>query len=253
MHVADELTPAEAMFAELAPMVTANDRPVLSYILGSLDDRGFIDTTVDEMALRLGVSPARVQAVLAVLRRYGPAGVGASNLRDCLLLQLERLEEQGAGSRLARQVVEGHLERLASGRLRAIAAALDATRAEVAGAAEFIRSRLRPYASLDPPQFQPAAPPAIPDVVIRERADAPGEFSVEILERRRVTLVVAASFAQAACAAEPPRPSASASTPRSLGREPSSIVWTDGGRRCGRWPSSWSSASASTWRTGHAT
>lgn len=202
VHVADEPTPAEAMFAELAPIVTANDRPVLSYILGSLDDRGFIDTTVDEMALRLGVSPARVQAVLAVLRRYGPAGVGASNLRDCLLLQLERLEEQGAGSRLARQVVEGHLERLASGRLRAIAAALDATRAEVAGAAEFIRARLRPYASLDPPQFQPAAPPAIPDVVIRERADAPGEFSVEILERRRVTLVVAASFAQAACAAE---------------------------------------------------
>jgi RNA polymerase sigma-54 factor len=200
VHVADELTPAEAMFAELAPIVAASDRPILSYLLGSLDARGFIDAPVDEMASRLGVSRARVRAVLGVLRHHGPAGVGASNLRECLLLQLDRLEERGADARLPRLIVDRHLELLAAGRLGAVAAALGASRAEVADAAEFIRTRLRPSATFDPPRFQRAAPPAMPDVVIRERADAPGEFAVDILERRRVKLVVAPSYAEAACA-----------------------------------------------------
>ena len=202
VQVADELTGAEAMFAELSPIVPASDRPVLSYVLGSLDDRGFIDMTVEQMAARLGVSPARVRAVLDLLRCHGPAGVGAADLRECLLLQLGRLEERGTGSPLARLIVEEHLERLATGRLGAIAAMLGASRAEVAGAAEFIRARLRPYASLEEPRLRGGAPPAIPDVVIRERLDVPGEFSVEILERRRVTVVVAVSFAEAACASE---------------------------------------------------
>lgn len=199
-HVAAEPTPAEAMMAELAPMVATGDRHVLAYVLGSLDGRGFIETPVEEMACRLGVSRARVRTVLNVLRHHGPAGVGASNLRDCLLLQLDRMEKPGTEVRLARSIVDRHLEHLAAGRIGAIAAALEISRAEVVGAAELIRTRLRPYASLDPPRFQCAAPPAIPDVVIRERVDAPGEFSVEILERRRVRLVVAPSYAEAACA-----------------------------------------------------
>jgi len=200
--IADELTGAEAMFAELSPIVPVSDRPVLSYVLGSLDERGFIDMPVEEMAARLRVSSARVRAVLDLLRRHGPAGVGAPNLRECLLLQLERLEEQGTGSSLARLIVDQHLEQLAAGRFGAIAAMLGASRAEVAGAAEFIRARLRPYASLEEPRLRRGAPPAIPDVVIRERPEAPGEFSVEILERRRVTVVVAVSFAEAARADE---------------------------------------------------
>ena len=199
-YVAAEPTPAEVMLAELAPIVATDDRPLLAYLLGSLDERGFIDSTVDEIACRLGVSRARVRTVLAVVRRHGPAGIGASNLRDCLLLQLDRMDEPGADVRVARLIVDRHLDHLAAGRIGAMAAALDVSRAEVAGAAEFIRTRLRPYATFDRPRFQRAAPPAIPDVVIRERVEAPGEFSVEILERRRVRLVVAPSYVEAACA-----------------------------------------------------
>jgi RNA polymerase sigma-54 factor len=192
--VADQPTPAQALLEELRPLVGAGDRPILAYLVGCLDDHGFTDTTTDEVASRLQVSRARVETVLAVLRRHGPAGVGAANLRECLLLQLERIEEDGCGNRLARLIVERHLRLLGDGRWRAIADALGASRDEVASAGEFICTRLRPYASLDPPQCLRGVPPVRPDVIVRELSDHPGTFSVELVEPRRVNLVLAPAY-----------------------------------------------------------
>lgn len=199
--IADEPTPADALFAELTPLMPATEQPILSYLLGSLDERGFVDASVDEIASRLGVSGARVQAVLGLLRRHGPAGIGAADLRECLLLQLDRLEEDGISDRLARPIVDRHLPLLARGRYGAIAIGLGASRDEVARAAEFIRARLRPCVSLVPTGPHRGAPPALPDIVVRERAGAPGEYAVDIVERRRVRLVVAPSYERAASAA----------------------------------------------------
>ena len=54
--LADQPTPAEALLAQLRPLVKPCELPILSYLVGSLDHRGFIDTPVAQIARRLQVS-----------------------------------------------------------------------------------------------------------------------------------------------------------------------------------------------------
>jgi RNA polymerase sigma-54 factor len=186
-----EESPADALIAELRPLLDAPDTPVLEHVVWSLDDHGLLDAEPAEIARRLRVGRGTVERVLALVQRHGPPGVAARDLQECLLLQLDRL---GVDDRLARTIVEDHLPELAAGKLRAIADACGATTVEVAAAAELIQTRLRPYATLDPPEHAHAVPPALPDVIVREGVDG---LTVDLLEQRRLSVVVAPSYADA--------------------------------------------------------
>lgn len=189
LPLADEPTTAQALLDDVRPLVAPLDQPILAYVIGCLDGRGFADMSAGEIARELGVPVGRVETVLAVLREHGPAGIGAVDLRECLLLQLDRLEAAGQGHPLVRRIVDRHLHLLARGQWRMLACALDVSRAEVLAATDFIRTRLRPDAPVDVPlRVEDAAVPAVPDVIVREAAGQAGTFSVEIVERRRVSL-----------------------------------------------------------------
>jgi RNA polymerase sigma-54 factor len=189
-----ESSAADALLAELRPLVGGPDAEILEYLVGSLDERGFLDARPDEIAARLEASPTQVDRVVGLLRRHGPPGIAATDVRECLLLQLDRLDGQ-PGVALAREVVADHLERLASGCWSAVAEALGVTRDEVAATAELVRTRLRPWASIDVPDSGPTAPPALPDVIVRDRQD--GTFAVELVEPRWLRVVVAPAYADA--------------------------------------------------------
>jgi RNA polymerase sigma-54 factor len=186
----------DILLAELRPLAQRADVPILEHLIGSLDERGFLDARPDEIAARLEVSRAHVERVIALVRGHGPPGIAATDLRECLLLQLDGLGSE-PGIALAREVVADHLEQLASGCWNAIAEALGVTRDEVAATAEFIRARLRPSAPLDLAEHASPAPLALPDVIVREREDRPGTFAVELVEPRRLRVVVAPAFADA--------------------------------------------------------
>lgn len=68
-----------------------------AYIICSLDDDGYlrrdIDSLVDDMAFRENIETdyEEVEELLHVIQQFDPAGVGARDLRECLLLQLERM------------------------------------------------------------------------------------------------------------------------------------------------------------------
>lgn len=67
---------------------------IAHFIIGSLDDDGYLrrdlDTLCDDMAFRLGIdaSRAEVEEALAIIQDFEPAGVGARDLQECLLIQL---------------------------------------------------------------------------------------------------------------------------------------------------------------------
>ena len=71
------------------------DYQIGRFIIGSLDSDGYlrrdIESLVDDMAFRAGmeVSEAEVEKMLATVQEFDPAGVGARDLRECLLLQLK--------------------------------------------------------------------------------------------------------------------------------------------------------------------
>ena len=75
--------------------LTEHQRTIASFIIGSLDDDGYlrrdIESLVDDLAFRAGVeaTPEEVEQMLRVVQEFEPSGVGARDLRECLLLQLE--------------------------------------------------------------------------------------------------------------------------------------------------------------------
>ena len=75
--------------------LTEHERTVATFIIGSLDDDGYlrrdIESLVDDLAFRAGVesSAEEVERLLKIIQEFEPSGVGARDLQECLLLQLE--------------------------------------------------------------------------------------------------------------------------------------------------------------------
>lgn len=77
--------------------LTENQRKIADYIIGNIDSNGYLTRSAsaisDDLIFQtdLNVSEDEISTVLQMIRDLDPAGVGAVDLRDCLLLQLERL------------------------------------------------------------------------------------------------------------------------------------------------------------------
>ncbi len=73
-----------------------HEKSLVAYLIGSLNDNGFIDreipTLVDELAFRLGIDTdeEELERMLRILQNFDPAGIGARNLKECLLIQIDR-------------------------------------------------------------------------------------------------------------------------------------------------------------------
>ena len=112
-----------------------NERQMGELIIGSINDDGYLTTTVEELAQTTGYEVAQVGAMLAMVQEFDPIGVGASDLKECLLLQLRRLGKDGS---LPAQIVADHLDDLGARRFSDIARRLKATPEEVQEASRLI-------------------------------------------------------------------------------------------------------------------
>ncbi len=90
-------------------------------IVGSIDETGYLRTHPADIAIACGVDLDEVNRALAVVRAFDPPGVGAMDLRECLLLQLER---QGRRDSLVWKVVDQHLDDLARNQIPQLAKTL---------------------------------------------------------------------------------------------------------------------------------
>ena len=77
-------------------------------LIGNLDESGYLSDSLEEMAASLKVSLGEAEKVLSILQTLDPPGVGARNLRECLLIQLESKKGEMAGK--AYQLVLNHFE-----------------------------------------------------------------------------------------------------------------------------------------------
>lgn len=79
--------------------LTQHEHDVAAFIIGSLDEDGYlrrdIESLVDDIAFRAGITTdtPEVLRMLAVIQEFEPTGVGARDLRECLLLQLDVLKQ----------------------------------------------------------------------------------------------------------------------------------------------------------------
>src|SRR5438067_2162852 len=68
--------------------------PIAEMLVGNIDEYGYLKATVDELAFSTGVPADKILEVLKVIQTFDPPGVGARELRECLMLQLERTAQQ---------------------------------------------------------------------------------------------------------------------------------------------------------------
>ncbi len=141
-------------------MVEPGVREAAQAILGNLDSRGFLDLPAKELGVRMRLKHADLNAALKLIRSFDPPGVGAANIAESLLLQLER---KGGKETIEYRIVRDHLEDLARKRHPQIAKALGTSIERITEAASRI-GRLTPNPGGD---FDPTGNPYIlPDVII---------------------------------------------------------------------------------------
>jgi RNA polymerase sigma-54 factor len=185
-------TLGEYLLRQLGTLLPQEDQPIAEYLVGNLNSHGYLTVSVAETASVLELPEERVQAVLQALQSLDPPGIGARDLRECLLIQLESFEVNGVSPPIARRLLENHLRELGEHHFAEIARELGVSGSQVKVAWRFIRSNLNPYPAH---AFEFDGIPELglsagseqnvivrPDVVIRRTQQG---FEAEVVERRR--------------------------------------------------------------------
>ena len=94
------------------------DRAIAELIIGSVDDYGFLMATVEELAASANLPAEKFSQVLKVIQSFEPVGVGARDLRECLMLQLERA---GKSESIEYRIIRDHMEALGKRKIPEIA------------------------------------------------------------------------------------------------------------------------------------
>ncbi|HHK60113.1 MAG TPA: RNA polymerase sigma-54 factor [Desulfobacterales bacterium] len=111
------------------------EKEVGEFIIGNLDKDGFLDIDTPEIAAATGCDEETAARLVRVVQEMDPAGIGARNVQESLLLQLERL---GLGDSLAAVIVRDHLRLLERKNYAGIVRATKASRREVLAAIDVI-------------------------------------------------------------------------------------------------------------------
>jgi RNA polymerase sigma-54 factor len=99
-----------------------NVRELVESIIGNLDENGYLTASVEELVQSGQYSQDDLEDALAVVQDFDPIGVGARDLRECLLLQLKAFDPQNT---LAQQIVSEHLKQVQANQLKEVARALN--------------------------------------------------------------------------------------------------------------------------------
>jgi RNA polymerase sigma-54 factor len=141
----DSLVAATSLQEMLVEQVRESDLPedkwpVAETIIGNIDDYGYLKASLEELAEASGVPAEEVLDVIKVIQTFDPTGVGARDLRECLLIQLQRSDQQNT---LEYRIVDEFMEALGKRRIPEIARGTDCDVEEVQEALERI-ARLEP-------------------------------------------------------------------------------------------------------------
>lgn len=90
-------------------------------IIGNIDEDGYLRATVEEIAQACSVSESVAESALKKIQEFDPMGVGARNLRECLLLQVEQL---GMAGSVVDGILRNHLHDLETRKYKQIAKSL---------------------------------------------------------------------------------------------------------------------------------
>jgi RNA polymerase sigma-54 factor len=108
--------------------LTEEEQGIAELLIGNIDDYGYLNVTLDELAATTKLPPEKILEILKVVQTFEPTGVGARDLRECLMLQLERAGQQDS---LEYRIIRDFMDALGKRRIPEIARGTGQTVEEV--------------------------------------------------------------------------------------------------------------------------
>lgn len=143
--------------------IAAEDRELAESLIGRIEDDGYFRGSLADIQMVFGVSEERLLGILAKIREFDPLGCGARDLRECLLAQMEKLDDSPWEEEV-RTLVDAHLQDVAAHRDDYLCGILHLSREEYAKALAALRT-------LDP---RPGRNPSFARYAISR--EEPGEY-----------------------------------------------------------------------------
>jgi len=156
--------------------VPARVRPIVDHIVYNIDERGWLQYSLEEVLQALGgdFTPEEAEQALRVVQGLEPRGVGARSARECLLLQLNQRDPDYT---LQWELIARHLEDIEGNKIPRIARETGQPIERINEIVDWIRSSLKPHPGET--FTSERARPIYPDVVI-EQVD--GEYEVRLVD-----------------------------------------------------------------------
>ena len=146
------------------------DRKLAEYIIGNMDDDGYLrrdlQSISDDLAFNLNmeVPEEKLQEILHIIQQLDPPGVGARNLRECLLIQLERKENNN--HELAQAIVQDYFDEFNRKHYEKIKKKLDLSEEDLKkGIDQVLKLNPKPGSSYSNPMNK-SNQPIIPDFLL---------------------------------------------------------------------------------------
>lgn len=164
-------------------------------LIDHIEDDGYLRTDLAVIAdsVHPAIEPAVLEAALALVQTLDPTGVGARDLRECLLLQLDALaggNHSDNGYELERALVRNHLVDLEKNRLPIIAKATGATIEQIKAAVNSLR-KLNPHPGSA--VVDRGVPGIVPDVIVDYNEDGSG-YEVRLARGNSPRLRISADY-----------------------------------------------------------
>jgi len=155
------------------------------YIIGSLDDSGYLTCPLREVAAACRTTEGEAERVLKIIQTFEPTGVGARDLKECLLIQIEA---RGLGDSLAARIIRDHFEEFKQKKYLDLSKALKVSMKEIQDQTHVIGS-LNPKPGLDILVDEPKY--VIPDLVVELVGD---RYIVTLNDRNVPRLRISQSY-----------------------------------------------------------
>jgi RNA polymerase sigma-54 factor len=116
---------------------TEEQQRISSLIAGNLTANGYLDISLDEIALLADASVEKVEEVLWIMQNFDPMGVCARNLEECLMIQAKQLDLKDT---IVTEIIQNHLHLLENRNIKAICKAIKCSFKEALAAINVIKS-----------------------------------------------------------------------------------------------------------------
>lgn len=163
--------------------LSKKERDIAAFLIGSLDEDGYlrrdIESIVDDLAFRAGIETDadEVLRMLKVIQEFEPAGVGARDLRECLLLQL-REKKQTDDVKLAERLLTDYYQEFVNKHFQKIMSRMGISAQQLKAAlSKIVKLNPAPGGQIDD-SYNDQAKQIIPDFVLHVEPD--GELKMEM-------------------------------------------------------------------------